>query len=52
MVAGATFAALWFWDTWELSLEVRIAVSAALGACFLAIGGSAWQWIKNIDDWS
>ena len=38
------FTALWFWDTWELTLAIRIAISIALGATFLAIGGNVWKW--------
>ena len=51
-VAGAAFVLLWFWETWDLSIAIRIAVSLILGIMFLVFGGSVWRWIDEIDTWS
>ena len=51
-VAAAAFVLLGFWDTWELSMPVRIGVAILLGILFLCFGGSIWRWIDEIDTWS
>ncbi len=48
-ITGASFVSLWYWDTWELSRPVRIAVSITLGVLFIVFGGSVWRWIEEID---
>jgi hypothetical protein len=49
---AASFGALWYWNTWELTLTVRLAISAGLGVLFLIFGGNVWNWISDIDDWA
>ena len=51
-VAVAAFVSLSLWDTWELGVPVRAAVSGALGGLFLIFGGSIWRWVDQIDWWS
>lgn len=51
-VAVAAFVLLSIWDTWELGVPVRGAVSGALGGLFLIFGGSIWRWVDQIDWWS
>ncbi len=51
-VAGVSFILFWFWDTWELSLPVRIILSITVGILFLIFGGNVWRWIEEIDLWS
>ena len=38
VVAAGTYALLWYWDSWELSQEIRLGIAAVLGFLFLMCG--------------
>ena len=52
VVAGGAFLTLLVWNTWDLTMTVRIAVSVGFGVLFVFFGGDAIKWIGKIDRWS
>ena len=52
VVAAGTYGVLWYWDTWELSEEIRMGIAAVLGLLFLMFGRNVSREIDNIEFWS
>ena len=51
IIAPLAYVALIYYDTWELSGEIRLAIAGGTGLLFLILGGSIWRWIDGLIDW-
>ena len=52
LLGGLTYFLLSFWNTLDLSHEMKIGVSVIVGIIFFIVGGNIYKWIDEISFWS
>ena len=52
IVGFVTFGCLQIFGWWELSTKNEVIIGAMIGLLFTIVGGSVWEWIREIFIWS